>query len=150
MVCSGSYCAVVCSDGFKSGKIWRMKCGPNNMWSHRVFSPCITCHNIKEFFEDPFIVSQKRYHRNLPIYQLHCLVSSDMLNFQNTNIRNSHGTKNLVCSCRKQATSSRDKICSWRFRRNQISINEIQSIECPSADIYKINPSALNFAKDIG
>ena len=43
IACSGAYCAVICSDRYRSQDIWRIKCKPHNQWSHEAFSPCLTC-----------------------------------------------------------------------------------------------------------
>ena len=149
IVCSGNYCAVVCDNGFRSKKIWRMKC-QSQFWTPRAFSPCITCPVIAKSTLDPYIaISQMKYRSNRPFFEFQCSKFTDELLVKNTIVKNSHKIKNLVCSCRKnqEEGSTRENSCRWRFRGQHITEDEIKNIQCKSSDVYEISQNKASFSQ---
>ena len=149
IVCAGAYCAVICDNGFRSEKIWRMKC-QSQSWTPRAFSPCITCPDIKKSALDPYIViSQMKYRSNRPFFEFHCSKLTDKLIVKNSVVKNSHKVKNLNCSCRnnKETRSTRKNSCRWRFRGQFLTADEIENIECESSDVYEISRNTAHFSQ---
>ena len=145
LCCSGAYCAVICSDGYRSQDIWRIKCKPNNQWSHEAFSPCLTCTDID--LSDSNIVSRVTYRRqNLPSIQIRCSDSLYML-VENRACKSSKVTK-FRCTSRRNKVkgSSHHRNFAWRFRR-QIMIS-VPPIHCIHLDIPKITPVSTPYPRE--
>ena len=149
--CWGVYCAVICSEGFQSENIWRIKCKSNKNWSYKTFSPCITCNDI-DFF-DQKILLKTVFRRNLPLAKIRCSSSTDKLLIANLAFKNNRKTAQLRCSCTKNnaqnsnhlvdrpTKSGSRKICQWKFNRRAIHVTILKSIQCDSFDmnIFSLN-----------
>ena len=142
---------MICSDGYRSEDIWRIRCKPNNQWSHEAFSPCMTCPDID--VSDSNIVSHITYQRKLPSrnlqsIQIGCSDSNDKLIVANFAFKSSQKVARLRCACRrhKASGSSRPRKCGWRFQGKPIpSVNPIQ---CVSLDTPGIVPHSIPFPRD--
>ena len=151
IACSGAYCAVICSDGYRSEDIWRIICKHNNQWSHEAFSPCLTCPDVD--VSDSIIVSHVTYRRKLPSrslqsIQIGCSNSNDQLIVANFDLKSSQKVARLRCACRRHKArgSSHPRKCEWRFRGKPIpSVNPIQ---CISLDSPGIIPQSIPFPRD--
>ena len=107
---------MICSVGYRSQDVWRIKCRPNNKWSHEAFSPCITCTDID--LSDPSIISHVTYRKNLPLIQIDRSDSIFKLIVGNFAFKSSQKVTKLRCACRKHTEkgSRRQRKCGWRTR----------------------------------
>ena len=146
VVCSGAYCAVICSDGYRSQDIWRIKCKQNNQWSQKAFSSCVTCSDID--ISGPNIVSHVTYRRNLPSIHISCSDAIYKLAVVNFVFDSSKKMAELRCACPRNKTvgSNRQRKCEWQFRRE--SMNDLNPIQCISLDVPEIIPYSTSFSQD--
>ena len=146
IVCSGSYCAVLCSEGYRSQDIWRIKCKPNNKWSHEAFSPCITCSDID--LSNSNIFSYVTYRRKLPLIQVGCSDSISKLIVANFTFKQGTKMAKFRCACRRHIENGlryRRK-CEWRYR-GQLMIN-FKPIQC--LNVPELVAHSKPFHLDIG
>ena len=83
VTCVGNTCFAVCPIGWRSQGRWKVKCRANNTWSHKKFSPCVTCPDMSDKLKDAGkrgVQSQSIINaRNYPVTQFFCGVNTEWL-----------------------------------------------------------------------
>ena len=134
--CRGAFCVAICPIGWRSEKIWRMKCQTERYnkhatdgiwWSHNEFSPCITCpENVADDFDKKSIpkriaVFHSTSKRNLPVVNFSCGKFKTHINpwigFTKGSTRGvAYRRNNHKVECQCKSNEFGKKTCDWLWR----------------------------------
>lgn len=151
--CWDQYCGAICPKGWKSENRWRIKCKYNAGeydWTHKQFSPCITCPDISEDLEKlgtknvEFTESNTWWGRS---YAFQCNDSSEtdyILSIKGEIIKKGNikkgETKKVNCKCKKRPKEAggrpnnkkggRFRTCKWVYKKSPWTTEDTNTINC--------------------
>ena len=113
--CWDQYCGAICPKGWKSENRWKIKCeqvvhGGNFEWTHKQFSPCVTCPDMSEDLEqlETKNVEFTEFKNWWYSYTFHCNESTEtdyILSIKGEIIKKGNikkgKTKKVNCKCKK-------------------------------------------------